>query len=88
MKRRDSIKAGTAAVAASLLPLRLASGETPKSVVWEISGKPEPALRALFSRLGAIAALIEGRGQADHHRRSHPPERRALREDRKRQHGG
>jgi uncharacterized protein (DUF362 family) len=60
MNRRDFIRAGTAAVAASLLPLGLSPAEPARSVVWEITGAAEAALRALFAELGGIKALLRG----------------------------
>jgi uncharacterized protein (DUF362 family) len=60
MRRRDFIKTGTAAIAASLLPIRLSFAETPKSVVWEITGKPEAALESLFSALGGVKKIVNG----------------------------
>ncbi len=59
MDRREFIRTGTAAVAASLLPLNLSSAEGAGSIVWEITGAPKPALDALFTELGGIKALLE-----------------------------
>jgi uncharacterized protein (DUF362 family) len=58
MDRRQFIKTGTAAVAASLLPLRLSSAGEAKVLVWEIQGPPGPAFGALFTELGGLEALL------------------------------
>jgi uncharacterized protein (DUF362 family) len=58
MDRREFIKTGTVAAAASLLPLNLSFGETSKPVVWEIKGSPSAALDALMDELGGIDALL------------------------------
>jgi uncharacterized protein (DUF362 family) len=59
MRRRDFIKTGAAAVAAGLLPFRFSFADTPKSVVWEVIGSPDAALKALFARLGGLESLVE-----------------------------
>jgi uncharacterized protein (DUF362 family) len=59
MDRREFIKTGTAAVAASLLPLDLSAAEGSKSVVWQITGPPKAALDSLFTGLGGIETLLD-----------------------------
>ena len=58
MDRREFIKTGTAAVAASFLPIHLTSAEEAGAVVWEITGQPKAALGALLEELGGIKALL------------------------------
>jgi uncharacterized protein (DUF362 family) len=58
MDRREFMKTGAAAVAASLLPWPVAFGEDTKTVVWEIVGQPGEAVAALFSSLGGLKALL------------------------------
>lgn len=59
MDRREFIKTGTVAVAASLFPLHLSSAEEAGAVVWEITGPPKAALDALLTELGGVKALLE-----------------------------
>jgi uncharacterized protein (DUF362 family) len=58
MDRREFIKTGTAAVAASLFPLHLASADEAGATVWEITGPTKAALDALLTELGGLKALL------------------------------
>ena len=59
MDRREFIKTGTAAVAASLLPLRLSSAGEAGAVVWEVAGPTKEAFGALIEELGGLKALLD-----------------------------
>jgi len=58
MDRREFIKTGTAAIAASMLPLSLSSAGESRSVVWQITGPPKAALDALLGELGGVKGLL------------------------------
>jgi uncharacterized protein (DUF362 family) len=58
MDRREFIKTGTAAVAASFLPLGLSSADEAGIRVWQIAGPPKAALDTLLAELGGIEALM------------------------------
>ena len=58
MDRREFIKTGAAAAAASLVPLRLSSAAESRPVVWEVAGPPEAALDALLGEMGGLETLL------------------------------
>lgn len=60
MKRREFLRAGGAALAASLFPFNLTSSDVAKPVVWEVAGAPGDAVRRLFASLGGIQKFIKG----------------------------
>jgi uncharacterized protein (DUF362 family) len=58
MDRREFIKTGTAAIAASLIPLHLSSADEAGAVVWEVTGPTKAGLEALIDELGGLKTLI------------------------------
>jgi uncharacterized protein (DUF362 family) len=58
MDRREFIKTGTAAIAASLVPLHLSSADEARAVVWEMTGPTKAALDTLLAELGGLKTLI------------------------------